>query len=54
MFGNNAENECMTFDDQKEGTIPCRIDEILLRKCKAKSIIDILPGYFDTTIICGI
>ena len=52
MFGSNEENECMTFDDGGSVTIPQQIDDIIKEKTKAQSIIDIIPGYYTTTIVC--
>ena len=56
MFGNNDYNECMTFtnpDDDKYIYTPRIVNETMMKKYKIKEIIHILPGYFDTTIICN-
>ena len=54
-FGCNKYCECIgSFGDDYLIKIsnPLRIDTILKEKYNIKSIIDIIPGYFNTTVIC--
>ena len=53
MFGSNEENECMTFTDEKKITIPRRVDDVIYNKCGIKTIIEVIPGHFNTKIIAA-
>ena len=52
MFGRNHYSECLAFNGQKEIKFPHRIDRILQTKYNIQSIIEVIPGYYNTTIIC--
>ena len=56
MFIDGISIECMNHIECAWGTrgwyiyIPHRIDKIIKEKCNAKSIIDVIPGYYNTKI----
>ena len=40
-------------NDSDEGIIFC-VNEVIKEKCGAKEIIEIIPGYWSTTILCKV
>ena len=49
LFGENGDNECMTFG--KLLNEPNCINEIVMEKCKVKEILDVVPGAYNTKVI---
>ena len=52
LFGSNEYNECITFGGEKKAALPNRIDELIKNKCNAQHIVDVIPGWYNTKIIC--
>eukprot|EP01084_Bolivina_argentea_P281421 481500_1 len=55
LFGSNKYSECISFDAKEELIkIPHRIDDIVMTKYDIKSIIEVVPGHENTSIICSL
>ena len=52
LFGSDDDNECMTFDEGPAAALPNRIDELVKNICNVERIIDVIPGWYNTKIIC--
>lgn len=52
MFGYNRSSECIVFDKQCTIKVPHRIDHALHTEYNIETILEVVPGYYNTTIIC--
>ena len=52
LFGQNNDNECITFNEEGNISIPHRFDDIIQQKCNIHGILDVFPGYYNTKILC--
>ncbi len=50
MFGSNDDGECCTLTEERHIILPYRVDEIIKIQCKAKEIIQIIPGFYNTKL----
>ena len=51
LFGHNANNECITYDNRKHVTIPHCIDDIVKERTNGMRILRVFLGYNNTKIV---